>query len=132
MSKGFGRRRPRYERDSDFENLGMGKLMPADFLKLGKERTDAMMTLQNDLLDAYEQASNAWLARVKSEADLWSGLAAKLTKASSAPETVAAYHEGLAERMRMAAEDGKKLAEDTQKVMKRIADLLPNGWSTKI
>jgi hypothetical protein len=63
----------------DFGNLGMEKLMPADFIKLGKERTDAMMTLQKDLLDAYEQASNAWLARVKSEADLWSGLAAKLT-----------------------------------------------------
>jgi hypothetical protein len=91
-----------------------------------------MMTLQKDLLDAYEQASNAWLARVKSEADLWSGLAAELTKASSAPEAVAAYQEGLAERMRIAAEDGKKLAEDTQKIMKRIADLLPNGWSTKM
>ena len=42
---------------SDLENLGVGKLMPADFLKLGKERTDAMMTLQKDSLDAYEQAS---------------------------------------------------------------------------
>jgi hypothetical protein len=114
-----------------FENLGVGRLMPADFIKLGKERTDAMMTLQKDLLDAYEQASNAWLARVKSEADLWSGLAVRLTEASSAPETAAAYHEGLAERMRMAAEDGKRLAEDTQKIMTRIADLLPNGWSTK-
>ena len=116
----------------DFENLGLGKLTPVDLLKFGKERTDAMMTLQKDLLDAYEQATNAGLARVKSEADLWSGLAAKLTKASSAPEMVAAYHEGLAERMQMAAEDGKKLVEDTKKIMKRIADLLPNGWSTKM
>jgi hypothetical protein len=32
----------------------------------------------------------------------------------------------------MAAEDGEKLAEDTQKIMKRIADLLPDGWSTKM
>ena len=110
----------------------MGKLTPVDLLKLGKERTDAMMTLQRDLLDAYEQASDAWLARVKSEADLWSGLAAKLTKASSAPDAVAAYQEGLAERMRMAAEDGRKLAEDTRKIMKRAADLLPDGWSTKM
>jgi hypothetical protein len=29
--------------------------------------------------------------------------------------------------MRMAAEDGNKLAEDTQKIMKRIADLLRNS-----
>jgi hypothetical protein len=92
---------------SDFEALGMGKPMSADFLELGKERTDAVMTPQKDLLDAYEKASDAWLARVKSEADLWSGLAAKLTKTGSPPESAAAYHEGLAVRMRMAAEAGQ-------------------------
>jgi hypothetical protein len=116
---------------NNFENPGMGNLAPADFLQLGKARTAAMLTLQKDLLDAYEQASNTWLARVKSEADLWSGLAAKLAKASSAPDAVAAYQEGLAERMRMAAEDGQKLAEDTRKIVKRFADLLPNGSRTK-
>lgn len=41
---------------NDFENPAAGKLTPADLLKLGKERTDAMLTLQKDLLDAYEQA----------------------------------------------------------------------------
>ncbi len=48
------------------------------------------------------------------------------------PDAVAAYQEGLAERMRMAAEDGRKLVEDTGKIVKSIADLLPNGCSTNV
>ncbi len=43
---------------------------PSPFLKLGKEQTEAMLAMQRDVLDAYEQASRAWLARVKSEVDL--------------------------------------------------------------
>jgi hypothetical protein len=29
----------------------------------------------------------------------------------------------------MAAEDGRKLAEEAQKIIKRLAESLPNGWS---
>ena len=112
-------------------NLGIGNLMPADLFKLGQERTEAMLTLQKELLDAYEHASSTWLSRVKSEAELWSGLATKLTSTRSLPEAMSAYQEGIAQRMQMAAEDGKRLAEDTQKIMKTIADALPNGWSGK-
>jgi hypothetical protein len=102
-------------------------LMPVDFFSVGKERTDAMLGMQKDLLEAYEQASSAWVSRVKSEADLWSGLAAKLTNIRSVPDAVSAYQEGIAQRMQMAAEDGKKLAEETQKIMKTIMGSLPNG-----
>jgi hypothetical protein len=63
------------------------------FLKLGKEQTEAMLGLQKELLDAYEQASRALLARVKSQVDLWSKLAAKLAATRSAPEAVGAYQE---------------------------------------
>jgi hypothetical protein len=37
------------------------------------------MGMQKELLEAYEKASRVWLARVKSEVDLWSKLAPKLT-----------------------------------------------------
>jgi endonuclease YncB( thermonuclease family) len=37
------------------------------------------VNMQKELLDVYEQASRAWLARVKSEVDLWAELAAKLS-----------------------------------------------------
>ena len=37
--------------------------------KLGSERTEAIASMQKELLHAYEQANRTWLARVKSEAD---------------------------------------------------------------
>src|SRR5258705_173988 len=39
---------------------------PMPSVKLGKEQTDAMLGMQKGLFEAYEQASRAWLARVKS------------------------------------------------------------------
>jgi hypothetical protein len=100
-------------------------------LDLGPERTEAMLNLQKDLLGAYEEASRAWLARVQSEVDLWSGLAAKLTATRSVPEAVAAYQECVAQRMKMAAEDGQRLADECQKSVNKISRALSNGgWPT--
>jgi len=84
----------------------------AQFLDFGKERTEAMLSLQKELLEAYEQANRAWLARVKSEADFWSDLATKVTATRSVPEALAAYQESVAQRMQMAAEDGRRLFEE--------------------
>ena len=39
----------------------------------GSERKQYSM--QKELLGEYEEASHAWLARVKSEVELWTGLA---------------------------------------------------------
>jgi hypothetical protein len=97
------------------------------FLKLGKEQTEAMVGLQKELLDAYEQASRAWLARVKSQVDLWSKLAAKLAATRSAPEAVSAYQECVTRWMQMAAEDGRRFSDDCQKVMQTITGSLSNG-----
>ena len=55
------------------------------FPKFGKEQTEAMLGVQKELLEACEQASRAWLARIKSEVDLWSGLATKLAGTRSPP-----------------------------------------------
>src|SRR5262245_13850923 len=96
--------------------------------KLGKEQTEAMLGMQKELLDSYEQASRAWLARVKSEVDLWSALAAKLTTTRSVPEALSAYQECVAQRMQMAAEDGQRLLEDCQKVTQQLTRSMSNGW----
>jgi hypothetical protein len=105
---------------------------PADasmpFLKLGTQQTEAMLGMQKDLLDAYEQASSAWLARVKSEVELWSDLATKLAATQSAPEVLEACQKSAAQRMQMAAEDGRRLSEDCQKTMHKVTGLLANGW----
>jgi hypothetical protein len=77
----------------------------ASFLKFGSERTEAMINMQKELLEAYEQASRTWLARVKSEADLWSELATKLAATRSVPDALGAYQECVTQRMQLAAED---------------------------
>jgi hypothetical protein len=51
---------------------------PASAFAKGQEQTEAMLGMQKQLLDANEQASRAWLARVRSEVHLWTELAAKL------------------------------------------------------
>ena len=75
-------------------------------------RADALANLQRELLEAYEQAGRAWLARVQSELELWSQLAAKLPT------------------MQMAADDGRRLSEDCQKIMQKVTTSLTNGSPT--
>jgi hypothetical protein len=96
----------------------------------GKEQTEAMLNMQKELLDAYEQASRAWLARVKSEVDLWSELARKMTTTRSVPEAMAAYQECVTQRMQMAAEDGRRLSDECQSIMNKITRSLSNGLPT--
>jgi hypothetical protein len=100
---------------------------PTPFFEFGKEQTEAMADLHKELLEAYEQTSNAWLARVKSEVDLWSELAKKLTATRSPSEAMEAYQKCVAQRMQMAAEDGRRLSDDCQKVMQKITRSLSNG-----
>src|SRR5262245_36360954 len=97
------------------------------FSKVGKEQTEAMLGVQKELLEACEQASRAWLDRIKSEVDLWSGLATKLAATRSAPEAMGAYQECLAQRMQMAAEDWRRLTDDCQKVMQTMTQSVTNG-----
>ena len=103
---------------------------PTQLLELGKARTEAMLDLQKELFEAYEQASRAWLARVRSEIDLWSELASKLSATRSAPEALEAYQKCAAQRMQMAADDGRRLLDECQNVTHRITRSLANGWPT--
>jgi Phasin protein len=97
------------------------------FAKSGREQTEAMRGVQKELLEAYEQASRAWIARIKSELDLWSELATKLAGTRSAPEALGAYQECIAQRMQMAAEDWRRLSDDYQRVMQTITQSTFNG-----
>jgi hypothetical protein len=98
------------------------------FLTHGKEQSEAALRIQKDLLDAYEKASTAWLGRVKSEVELWSSLASKLATTQSAPEALEAYQKTVTQRMQMAADDGRRLTEDCQKIMQKMTGLMANGW----
>jgi hypothetical protein len=103
---------------------------PIDPSKAAREQTEAALNMQKDLLEAYEQASQAWLARVKSEVDLWSELATKLTATRSVPDALQAYQECVAQRMQMAAEDGRRLSEECQKIMQKFTRPMSSGWPT--
>ncbi len=100
------------------------------FFSQGAVQTAATTALQKELLDTYEQANRAWLARVKSEVDLWTELGKKLSTTRSAPEVMQAYQDCVAQRMRMATEDAQKMSEDCQRFTQKIVrSLSPNGWT---
>jgi Phasin protein len=107
-----------------------GRSGPAPFFEFGKEQTEAMLHMQKELMDAYEQASHAWVSRVKSEADLWTELASKLSATRSIPEAMEAYQSFIAQRMQMAADDGRRQSEEAQAMMQRFTSLRSNGRPT--
>jgi hypothetical protein len=88
-----------------------------------------MLNMQKELAEAYEQASRAWLDRVKSEAELWSDLASKLSATRSVPEAMAAYQASVTKRLQMAADDGRRMAEDCQALMQKFTQSLTSGLS---
>jgi hypothetical protein len=83
--------------------------------------------LQKELLEAYEQASRDWLARVQSELALWSDLGKKLASTRSVPEAIEAYRECLSAQMKMTAEDGQHLFNDWQQVTQKVTKSFGNG-----
>src|SRR5262245_6156620 len=103
---------------------------PASAFATGQEQTEAMLGMQKEMLDAYEQASRAWLARLRSEMDLWTELASKLASTRSLPDALGTDQECVTQRMQMAAEDGRRMSEECQKFVQKFTRPLPNGWPT--
>src|SRR5262245_22739548 len=101
------------------------------FFNLGQEQAEAAAALQKELLDAYEQTSRAWLARVQSEVALWSDLAARLAATRNFSEALEAYNQCVSQQMRMTAEDGKRLLDDCQQITQKISKSLMNDKSAR-
>ena len=87
-----------------------------------------LIEAQKELLDAYQAASQAWVARVKSECDLWSDLAARLREARTLPDGLSACQRSLSERIKLAAEDGQRLLNDGQKFASAMTHSLSSTW----
>lgn len=100
----------------------------APFFNMGAERAEAALSLQKELLEAYEEAGRAWLARVQSEVTLWSELASKLAATRSVPEAIEAYSKSVSQRMQMTAEDGQRLFNECQQITQKITKSLGNTW----
>src|SRR5215471_3815508 len=97
---------------------------------IGKDPTEAMLHTQKELFDAYEAVGHLWLTRVKSEVDLWSELATRLATTRSAPEAIGACQETVAQRVRMAAEDGQRLINEWQEIGGIVTRSLSEGRPT--
>ena len=104
------------------------KQASAEVSRMGEAQAGAMLAMQQELLGAYDQISRAWLERVKTEAELWSELATKMSRAGSVPDALGAYRDCVTQRMQMAADDGRRLLADTQKMMDTITRAMSNGW----
>jgi hypothetical protein len=102
-------------------------LEPAQFLQFGKERSEALMNVQKELLKAYQDAGETWLARMKSEIDLWTELAGKLSESRTLPEGLKAYSDSVSQRLQIVADDGRRMVEDAQKLMAAFAGSLNGG-----
>jgi hypothetical protein len=88
--------------------------------KLANEPAEAMLRLQKELLDIYDQASRDWLAQLKSETELWSGLATKLVETRSVPDAIKSYQEWISQRVEMAAADAQRLSDECGTIMQKI------------
>jgi hypothetical protein len=111
------------------ETANQAALGPAQLLQFGKDRTDAMISVQKELLEAYQEASKAWASRVQSEVEFWSELAGKLAATRSVPEGVGTCSDSIAHRLEMAAEDGRRMFEEGQKVIAAVTRSLSGGLS---
>lgn len=110
------------------EAADLGGSGPTQLLQFAEERADRMFDLQKELLAAYDEAGRAWVARVKSEVDLWSDLATKLTGARNVPEGMEAYGACASQRLQLAAEDGQRLFREGQKVIDTVTRSLSQLW----
>jgi len=100
---------------------------PMPFFNWGSERTEAATALQKAILESYEQASRAWLTRMQSEIALWSDLANKLSTTHTVPEALETYTKCVSQRMQMAADDGRRLFDESQQITQKIAKSLGSG-----
>ena len=101
--------------------------VPPQFVNWGQNQTETALNLQKAILESCEHASRAWIDRVQSEISLWSDLASKLSSTKSVPEALDAYTKCVSQRMQMAADDGRRLAEEAQQLTQKFTQSLGNG-----
>lgn len=98
--------------------------IPKELLAVGEKQMEAVAELQKQMQTICEEAARYATDRVKAETNLTQTLAEKLTAAKSPPEAAQAYQDWLTSRMRLFAEDGQRVAADTQKLLAVSARLL--------
>jgi hypothetical protein len=104
-------------------------LIPTELAQMAGKGVESIVQLQKDMFDTLAEMNQRWLGRTTAEANLASELGARLAAARSLPESAEACQQWMAQRVKMAAEDGQRLATDSQKFMQATARMFANGWS---
>jgi len=115
--------------DKANETIRAAEATQSSAFKFGNERAEAMLRLQKELLDRCEQASRDWFIRLKSETELWTGLATKLGETRSVPDAIKLYQECILQRVEMAKADAQRLSDEYGTFMQKVNRSLTNGWS---
>jgi len=108
-------------------NTATPNLFGGDLMGFGNKPIEALMGMQKQMLETFEQINKDRAARVQQETELASTFAGKLTSARSIPDVMSAYQEWATRRMEMFSADSKKLFDDTQKVFSAATSMLSNG-----
>lgn len=118
------------QKESSTEKSLLSGFMPVQLAGMAKQRVEAFVQMQTELLEKLQDANRQWFDRAQVEANLVSEFASKLTSARSLPEAAAACQEWTSRRFEMMAEDSKHLLADTQQFMETGTRLMSNGWPT--
>ncbi len=84
-------------------------------------------SVQNELLQKFQEANLQWLERLQAEANLSADYGSRLMRAASPSEAMDILQEWTRHRFETIAEDGKRLLDDTQKFIETGARLA-NSW----
>ena len=109
------------------EAISLSDLKAGGFLVAESERVATVNEVQKQLLDTFEQFNRQQLARGKQEMEFASEFAGEITSARSVPDVINAYQNWISKRMAFYMEDGKKLLEDSQRVLNTTMELLSIG-----
>ena len=101
--------------------------MPVDLAATWKQYLDEFVNVQKELLQELQETNQYWADRGKAETDFAADFVTKLPALRSVPESRQAYQDWFRQRMEMAADDGKHLLSDSQKLMATSARLFSNS-----
>ena len=103
-------------------------VIPSAFMTMGRQQIHECVKAHSELVDRFHEVNRSWLDHLRSEADLSTEFASKITAARSIPDVAALLLEWNKRYMEMAKVDAKHVLADTQKIMEVGARLLPGGW----
>jgi hypothetical protein len=113
--------------DLNTEQSSAQTFAPTTLIEMGKQRFEATLEVQTELLKNWQEMNREWLAHAQSELDLASELMGKLAAARSLPDTTTACQEWASKRMSLLTDDGRRLVAGAQKFAETGARLLSNG-----